>query len=79
MKNPYVGQIVLYVPEQGSIENWNQAEIVPAIVVKSIIDNDPKLVNLRVFTDGKYTTYQEVVPYSIQKLPRTWHFIPQES
>lgn len=76
-QTPTVGRIVLYVPQKDSPEANNQAEVVPAIVVKPWGKEAGAAVNLKVFTDGHADTWRTSIPYSEAKEPNTWHWPPR--
>lgn len=75
-QKPSIGRIVVYVPEEISVESSNGAKEVPAIIARTWEDtgyqNDE--CNLRVLCDGREVTWQTSVPYSEGGEPRTWHW-----
>lgn len=76
-QKPSVGRIVMFVPNEDDQETrHNQAEILPAVVVRTWEDtsyeNDE--VNLKVLTDGPADTWRTSVPYNSEKKPGTWHW-----
>lgn len=71
---PSVGRIVHYVPRPGQPETRNNAEVVPAIIVR-VWENG--LLNLKCFCDGPWDNWQPSVPYNAIPIPGTWHWPPR--
>lgn len=72
---PKVGQIVGYIPQPGTFEAANGADLIPAIIVR--VWGDGALCNLKAFNDGvDAPLWLGSVSYdSTAKTPRTYHFI----